>query len=367
MKEFDLLPVKELRDIAHIGETTVACNGVNSHPDCSEIAAAVRNAWTAALLSGAGDELLTRYFTYHARILNKVMSSLKVDDHTLIILYWELHDYYHMYVASSVRVSISYFRHILPRLETTHNSFLPVLNDPAFDRALREILLTFYDGQVQFGLSGVMTWKGLIYLGKWLDGLSALLQLNPYHNIDEEVADVLVALNFNDLRYFAWLQERLQRQLDKTNLQDRLTLLHELSSKYQPETEAETQAYDDQWPDILRMISTWLKEMTITCRENVKLEPSFDKPNLSRVFLNLSAAHLAYVLRLFYEEGIHGEASLTDLFRFITSHYRTKKQPAISMGSFSNKYYNVTQVTAAVVRDILQKMISRINRTHFPV
>jgi hypothetical protein len=54
------------------------------------------------------------------------------------------------------------------------------------------------------------------------------------------------------------------------------------------------------------------------------------------------------------------------VFKFFSRNFETKRQKSVSAGSLSKEYYSTSQVTAAVVRDMLQKMIARIDRNFFP-
>ena len=115
------------------------------------------------------------------------------------------------------------------------------------------------------------------------------------------------------------------------------------------------------------MLCGWLAE-EINCIEKSMMENHdlFQPPN-EKLSLNLSVAHLACLTRLFFEENLFNNARLTGIFKFIACHYSTKRQTDISTGSLSKEYYSTSQVTAAVVRGILLKMVARINRNFFPV
>jgi hypothetical protein len=83
--------------------------------------------------------------------------------------------------------------------------------------------------------------------------------------------------------------------------------------------------------------------------------------------LNLSVAQIACFIKLFYDEGIFINASITDILKFVVVHYRSKRQQQISYGSLSKEYYSISQVTAAVLKDYLSRMIAKINKHYFPV
>jgi hypothetical protein len=86
-----------------------------------------------------------------------------------------------------------------------------------------------------------------------------------------------------------------------------------------------------------------------------------------KLHLGMSVAHLGCLLRLFFEQKIFATTSLHDIFKFAAAHLQTVRQDSISPGSLSKEYYSVSQKTAAVVRDMLQQMLLRVNRKYFPV
>jgi len=51
--------------------------------------------------------------------------------------------------------------------------------------------------------------------------------------------------------------------------------------------------------------------------------------------------------------------------RFFTRHFTSKKQGRISIKSFNHAFYSKDQVTAAIVLDYLQKMVTYVNKVYF--
>ena len=80
--------------------------------------------------------------------------------------------------------------------------------------------------------------------------------------------------------------------------------------------------YDRRWPALCVMLSGWLEPEIAAAGELLKGEAAFAFEKLP---LNLSVAHLGCLLKLFVEEHLLGDISLTDLFKFSARHYRTKK------------------------------------------
>lgn len=83
--------------------------------------------------------------------------------------------------------------------------------------------------------------------------------------------------------------------------------------------------------------------------------------------LNISVAYLACFLKVFCDEKLRANVSLSDMFNFVSSHFSTVRRENISAGSLSENFYSTTQVTAAKVQGIQQQMIARINQHYFPL
>jgi len=85
-----------------------------------------------------------------------------------------------------------------------------------------------------------------------------------------------------------------------------------------------------------------------------------------RMPLKFSVTQFALFIRLCYLEACFPIHNISDILRFFTQHFETKKQLNISFKSFARAFYGADQATAAVVRDFLQRMINTINKTYFP-
>lgn len=87
---------------------------------------------------------------------------------------------------------------------------------------------------------------------------------------------------------------------------------------------------------------------------------------ISRLPLVLSVPQLALFVRLCYLEGCFQISNISNIMRFFTDHFESKKQPQVSLKSFNRAFYSADQGTAAIVRDFLQRMILMIDKTYFP-
>jgi len=181
------------------------------------------------------------------------------------------------------------------------------------------------------------------------------------------IDDKLSELNFNHLSYFCYRRQSITARLNGQSEQEQLQLLHDEAALFKLSPESSL-IYDQRWPPLNVMLTGWVSEK-IAATQQAILQEKLDAKTIPpyKLALNLSVAHLACLLKLFFEENLLNTSSLSDIFRFISRHYRTKRQEIISPGSLSKEFYSTSQVTAAVVRDMLLKMVARINHNFFPV
>ena len=178
----------------------------------------------------------------------------------------------------------------------------------------------------------------------------------------------LIRCNFNHLGFLTFVQEKIRSDLAVLPLAGRREKLCSLILQYAGCGEPATAlAYDSHWPGLRVMLGGWLREELahLTAVEQVPL-PFGVKGAASRLFLDTSVAHLACFLRAFHDEGMVN-IPLSELFKFVSAHFRTRRQPAISAGSLSKEFYSISQFTAARVRDRLAKMAARLGADYFPV
>jgi len=86
-----------------------------------------------------------------------------------------------------------------------------------------------------------------------------------------------------------------------------------------------------------------------------------------KIPLEMSVAHLSCLIRLLYEESVFATQNLQSIFKCFAGYFQSKRQAVISAGSLSKEFYSIDQHTAARVRDLLQRMVLRINRDFFPM
>ena len=326
----------------------------------------VREAWNAAVFSDAPDHSLKRYFYHHQEGIREILDTIPNGDE-----FREMKDE----LTSLVEYQLKHFRAFFNEEATAPATFLEWVENRAGEalarvkEKLESANLTpplkngifAYFGEMDLTDPNVSyTFRSLFYFQQLIAELDAAsLAVNP----EQTLSDLLIRLNFNSLAFIVYRKNLYKDAMSSLDPAEKLALLEREKEdlKLLPEIGL---VYDHRWPALGVMLSGWLEAEIAAAERQLKTEGCLV---FEKLFLNLSVAHLACLLRLFVEEHLLGEVSLTDLFKFSARHYRTKRQQVISAGSLSKEYYSTGQVTAAVVRGMLQKMVSRIDRNFFPV
>ena len=245
---------------------------------------------------------------------------------------------------------------------------LRALNDEALSSCLSEYLqpfvtaLTFPD----------VSYRELIYLKVLVKELTGVLEKAAAEEREAGLIAMLYYLNFNHLAFFSYCQQRFRNEAATAASGKDYSDLVMAAITATRSIQAKPGFYFHQeWPGIKEMVESWLRDELEAANLDFKsVHPSSQVINGTdeeKMELQLSVSQIACLTRLFQEENLYPGTSVTDLLRFISRHYRSKRQQQISIGSLSKEYYGINQVTAAVVRDLLNKAVQRINKLYFPV
>lgn len=77
-------------------------------------------------------------------------------------------------------------------------------------------------------------------------------------------------------------------------------------------------------------------------------------------------SQLAYLLRVFVETKIIHNKNVSEVIRFNSRFFLTKRLESISYESFRVRYYNTEDTTKRSVRNIHLQMVDHINKNEIP-
>lgn len=212
--------------------------------------------------------------------------------------------------------------------------------------SLTEVVQTAFQGKLDtLGKAGLSN-----HQLKYLDDLLRLIneKLDSGSADTVSLAELLFRQNFNSNNFISWLSEDLETRMPG-NLSDAYV---EVSNRFEPKAPSIT--------DIIAQRPGQPKTSRTATHGNIATKPGLHMP------LNLSVPQFALFIRLCYLENCFHLHNISDIMRFFALNFETKKQLHISVKSFSRAFYRADQATAAVVRDLLNRMIGLIDKLYFP-
>lgn len=199
------------------------------------------------------------------------------------------------------------------------------------------------------------------------DQLSYFIRLVEELVVERCSHEVLMYLNFNSRRYFAYLTGSIRRQIElaETRAEKLERLRHELKAVNQVPCEFDI-AYSTKYPSLQQMIGDWLnEEIQFLERTGDTTATLLDKEAVKKDFkleFDMSVSQFAFFIKSFIETGVIQNKNVSELIRFLARFVKTKRSENISYDSFRMKYYNVEGGTKDVVKNTLHNAIGYINR-----
>jgi hypothetical protein len=355
----------------------------------------IKDSWTTAIFTAAKDNIIERYIQYHqtgiiefADLLQSYHDILKGDneesipfrDVTVELIRWFISQLFEL--LNYIERFFSKYFNLESKIPETYRA----ISFQELSDIIKELQRQLSDMQVEILLQSsihdflnsivlpqtMITFRKLIYLKEFLKELSSVFIQTERGDWDNQISMALLYLNYNHLGFFSYYQDLVNLELaDADNNEQHIEILMRYLSIIKAAQLKPAFSYNPEWPTIKLMLETWLNDEIAT--RMLAGKKDFNGAGAKHSYkpeklpLNISVAQLALIVRLFYESGHFAIANIKEILRFIALHYESKKQQHISTGSIHKEFYSVTQVTAAVVRDMLLKMVDIINKRYFPV
>ncbi|CAM6054708.1 unnamed protein product [Sphagnum tenellum] len=339
----------ELQNIVELAKRLLsgACNYDELTASISAATVVIPLAWEKAVFSAAPPESLLRYFDYHLEGIRKISDTLYLSSASLCAtasageaysvfqmrlmeLTVHLIDNFRSYFNTEMLAPYAYHETLVGKLHQPYRELTGAIEIGNLPVPLKTILKDYFGVMMTAGGRTYFTFAALFYFDQLLMEMAEATKESGPKQITGAIVGLLTALNFNHLGFLTFKVQALSAELGKMPSPKKLdtlrTILFEL--KWKPEGNV---AYDPAWPSLHTMFAGWIRE-EITLTETA-LSGQAPRTCQVKLPLNLSVAHLACLLRLFYEENLVPNTSLTDMFHFIAGSYTTKKQDSISAGS----------------------------------
>lgn len=309
-------------------------------------------AWEQILFSDAGPQALERYFSFHFKGITALSDALFDQPQSpevagagaelkeLVVL---LVGQYSQYIDRELNIpKVLMADHIIESREKVASLIKKFALFPVHEK-----LISYLSGYLESlsDLSKPVTLRSIDYAGYFITEFSKLTLESA--SAEKLLLQKLLEVDFNHLGIFLLFQQ-IAGGTDAL----RELLMFPVQLKYR---------FDPDWPSLKAMLTGWLAETE--CHASHDHAPIITKTKFP---LEISVAQLGFFIKLMVEEDMLPQINLSEVFRFVAGHFSTKRQPVISAGSLSKEYYGASQQTAARVMGMLQNMITRINRQHFP-
>ena len=332
----------------------------------------IYRAWEKVIFSDITENSLVRYFHYHLEVITNVSDNLprlKSNEklialrNKLLGLIDHLQKYYSNYFNEEVVAPRIYHERLVYQLASNIDFMRETLHLSNVSIPLKTCLWKWFELMSENIGTLKFTYRSLFYFESIINQLRSL----DYDSFDSEktLVSLLIRSNFNSLSFFVYYQDEIRNTVENLrDSQEKLRYLVEQKAEVFSSPEVKNKAYDPSWPSMKSMIGDWLAE------EILLTEKSLCKPNevaAAKIPLEMSVAHLSCLIRLLYEESVFATQNLQSIFKGFAGYFQSKRQVVISPGSLSKEFYSIDQHTAARVRDLLQRMIQRINRNFFPM
>ncbi|MBT2560725.1 hypothetical protein J7E50_07750 [Pedobacter sp. ISL-68] len=331
----------------------------------------IYKAWEEVLFSNMPESSLVRYFHYHLDIISTISTTLSnfpnaekylLSQNELLALINHQRKYYSSYFKEDAIAPVTYHQRLVSQLTGNMGAIQKILHSGSINASLIACLSKWCElmsekiGTVRF------TFRSLHYFEYITNQLS---ELNGFSTeIEATLLNLLICSNFNNLSFLVYFQDKIRHSSEYLGDKDeRLDYLVEQKAIINSSPEVKNRTYDSSWPSIKTMIVDWLTEEILLTE---KLLCNKREIAIPKIPLEMSVAHLSCLIRLLYEESVFATQNLQPIFKCFAGYFQSKRQAVISPGSLSKEFYSIDQHTAARVRDLLQRMVLRINRNFFP-
>jgi hypothetical protein len=344
----------------------------------------LKEKWVHELFSAVKEHVLTRYVQYHQAGITSLsnMISLKIHDAYFQGIGDQVHHLYFAIVADledllrflkqgfykyfDIDHSVSNDRcreqaaQILLLLEETK----AVFSQTNIDTLLADAIVSSVKNKITDAKQSGISYRQLDYCLSLLRTIREKLEENPGLATDG-FAQELYRQNFNSYHFNQWYQRHLSAIINAAAENKRENIILQEIQLLKLIFVERDKIFEPYLPPVNEQLLPWLEQFLPA---QIKSNPN---DNLKynghhRMPLRFSVIQFALFVRLCYLEGCFHMNNISDIFRFFTLHFETKKQLNISLKSFAHAFYGADQATAAVVRDFLQRMINTINKLYFP-
>jgi len=342
------------------------------------LSAEIKEKWVHELFSPAKEQVITRYVHYHqagiTQLSDQISGKIPEKPNSLFHHYEELLNELEQLLSFLKNQCYRYFDldykvtiHQCQKQRAKINEFsqeLTEYSNSEIDITLIEVIaVSIRELTAEASHSGI-SYRQTEHVFNLLRMVHQLTHVIK-GMITNDLAEALYRQNLNTLRFLNWYQAYLLNQIDQMPLnKDRENFIIDQVKTLSGIFVDPEKAFEPELPAVSVVLLPWLHRMSGYDHNTGRLPDKQDI--LLQMSLNLSVPQFAMFVRIFSQAGCFPETNVSQITRFFTQYFTTKKQIHISRESFRKAFYSLDQASAAIVRDYLQKMINYLNKTYFP-
>jgi hypothetical protein len=216
--------------------------------------------------------------------------------------------------------------------------------------------------------TGQISYRKIIYVKEIQKDLYRIISSTKSEStIDDDLRLEMLYLNYNTIKYFRYYTNYVVAQLEGVDSSsgriERLSYLLKMVNQTQVKPGV---GYNKTILTLKEQLADWIAEEVFYLEKMYKLnEKNATGTTLADDFklkTEMSVSQLAYLLRVFIETKVINNKNVSDLIRFFSRFFQTKRLESISYESFRVRYYNTEDGTKRSVRNMLLLMVDYINK-----
>jgi len=345
----------------------------------------IKKVWTELLFSEVKDQVIKRYIWFQQQILldlaDKLYQQIQKNKQSagqknysmlhfsefLLEKLLELKDfqiqYFNSYINQKSKIPDAVTPAIRKKMSEAAEKLSTSMQYIELDVQLKACIRDYLGGVSAMDISSPINYRSAEYFIQFTETLNVTIAFEDSRDLTHSVTEALFYLNFNHNSFCQWYQDNLIAKSIVLRGNDQLPMLKKQLLVLKTMPVILTMSYDPDLIPVNILLENWLNEYITEER----LHPDLLEMDLTqKIELKLTVAQLALLIRLLYEEGVFAIKNIASLLKFFSKHFMSKKQEHISYGSMNKLYYSGDQFTAYAVRELLLKMIAKINKMFFP-
>lgn len=261
------------------------------------------------------------------------------------------------YVAIEVTNALSHLAQISERTKAL-----------SLDSQLEELILHPIRKFVVMAENKLVTYRQVMYVKEVTKEILRILgsENKSSSQYEEDIRTLFLYLNLNTLRYFRYFTSYVNSSLSELDTTlariERLAFFLKLSNQTQIKPGV---AYNVKVPNLKEQLTDWIAEEIAYLEKIQRLNDKNSTsmvPDDFRLQTEMSVSQLAYLVKIFLDTKIIYNKNVSELIRFFSRFFQTRKLERISYESFRVRYYNTEEGTRRSVRTILMRLVDHINK-----